>query len=222
VCRAVIRDPGEIKEFGCISSGEGGGDFVPLPSVGVRSDSAPVGPTTAVYDPFGLKFEVPVSIKEAYDRIKASDGTKLMALIQHLRVLFRETPDDKAIVFTQFTGMYDRVKSALVREGIEFVHIHGAMTRPQRWGVAGVCVSCAGGVRSGDCLPGSWRWNGSRETAKCVCSCSPYAALPLASVRCCVAVVSGFVLNAGYVLLLWFLSTYGGQSRLFSRAVHEW
>ena len=36
-------------------------------------------------------------------------------------------------VFTQFAGMFDRIQSTLKREGIEYVHIHGGMTRLQRY-----------------------------------------------------------------------------------------
>lgn len=73
--------------------------------------------------------------KSILSRIKVSEfqsSTKIEVLIQELTTAFEAGPDDKAIVFSQFTNMLELVDFRLKKEGLRCVLLTGSLTMEAR------------------------------------------------------------------------------------------
>jgi SNF2 family DNA or RNA helicase len=59
-------------------------------------------------------------------------STKLKALMKQIDSIHRESPDEKMIVFSQWTSMLDICEIALKDHGFAFVRLDGSLSQRER------------------------------------------------------------------------------------------
>ncbi|KAL9639402.1 MAG: hypothetical protein Q9164_000943 [Protoblastenia rupestris] len=65
-------------------------------------------------------------------RIGNNSSAKIAALISHLKILRKQSPGTKAVVFSQFTSFLDLIAPALSASNIPFLRFDGAMSQKAR------------------------------------------------------------------------------------------
>lgn len=68
-------------------------------------------------------------------RNQKQQSSKVSALLRHLRDLFRQDAQSKAVVFTQFTSFITLIERELTRQRIHHVRFDGSLTQQQRMAV---------------------------------------------------------------------------------------